>query len=33
LQPGDSHRVGPGMSHTAQAGGDGARFMAVMIRC
>ena len=33
LQPGDSHRVGPGMSHTALAGGDGARFMAVMMRC
>jgi mannose-6-phosphate isomerase-like protein (cupin superfamily) len=33
LQPGDSHRVGPGMSHTAQAGEEGARFIAVMLRC
>jgi mannose-6-phosphate isomerase-like protein (cupin superfamily) len=33
LLPGDSHRVGPGMSHTAQAGESGARFIAVMMRC
>ena len=32
LQPGDSHRVGPGMSHWAQAGAQGARFIAVMMK-
>jgi len=33
LAPGDSHRVAPGMSHMAQAGNDGARFIAIIMKC
>lgn len=33
LAPGDSHRIAPGMRHTAQAGNDGARFIAIMMKC
>lgn len=32
LRPGDSHRVGPGMWHGAQAGPQGARFVTVMLK-
>ncbi len=32
LRPGDLHRVSRGMSHYAQAGSDGARFLAVIVR-
>jgi quercetin dioxygenase-like cupin family protein len=31
LLPGDSHRIGTGMSHGALAGPDGARFVCVML--
>src|SRR3954470_10045766 len=31
LAPGDSHRVGTGMSHSSVAGDDGARFLCVML--
>ncbi len=32
LQRGDSARVGPGMSHSAQAGDEGARFVVVILK-
>ncbi len=31
-RPGDTTRVGPGMSHAARAGSDGARFLCVILR-
>lgn len=33
LSPGDRHWIGPGMSHSALAGCEGARFIAVMLKC
>ena len=33
LTPGDRHWIGPGMSHCAQAGNEGARFIAIMLKC
>lgn len=33
MAAGDCHRLGPGMWHWAQAGTEGARFIAVVLRC
>lgn len=33
LLPGDRHKIGPGMSHCASTDQEGARFIAVMLKC